>query len=136
MAKIGVIGAGSWGTALAILLHTNGHKVTAWSKNETEVKKIRETHQYESKLPGITIPEEICFTTNFQAAMSKKNVLVLAVPSSGIRSTCQKMKPYIRDGQIVVNVSKGIEESTLYTLTDVMEEELPEILSSYFEIKI
>lgn len=127
MAKIGVIGAGSWGTALAILLHTNGHKVTAWSKNETEVKKIRETHRYESKLPGITIPEEICFTTNLQAAMSEKDVLVLAVPSSGIRSTCQKMKPYIRNGQIVVNVSKGIEESTLYTLTDVMEEELPEI---------
>ena len=127
MAKIGVIGAGSWGTALAILLHTNGHKVTAWSKNETEVKKIRETHRYESKLPGITIPEEICFTTNLQAAMSEKDVLVLAVPSSGIRSTCQKMKTYIRNGQIVVNVSKGIEESTLYTLTDVMEEELPEI---------
>lgn len=127
MAKIGVIGAGSWGTALAILLHTNGHEVTAWSKNETEVKKIRETHRYESKLPGITIPEEIRFTTNLQAAMSEKDVLVLAVPSSGIRSTCQKMKPYIRDGQIVVNVSKGIEESTLYTLTDVMEEELPEI---------
>lgn len=127
MAKIGVIGAGSWGTALAILLHTNGHEVTAWSKNEAEVKRIRETHRYESKLPGINIPEGICFTTNLQDAMSEKDVLVLAVPSPGIRSTCQKMKPYIRDGQIVVNVSKGIEESTLYTLTDVMEEELPEI---------
>lgn len=127
MAKIGVIGAGSWGTALAILLHTNGHDVIAWSKNEAEVARIQTTHHYESKLPGIMIPEEISFTTDLQAVMSEKDVLVLAVPSPGVRGICKKMKPYVSAGQIVVNVSKGIEEQSLFTLTDIMEEELPEI---------
>ena len=125
MARIGVLGAGSWGTALAILLHDNGHDVTVWSINEAEVKILNETRRHESKLPGVEIPEGIVFTTDMKETMSDKDVCVLAVPSPFIRSTCQKMKNYVRAGQIVVNVAKGIEESTLYTLTDIIEEEMP-----------
>ena len=125
MAKVGVIGAGSWGTALAILLHDNGHDVTVWSIHEEEVETLNTTRRHERKLPGVEIPEGIVFTTDMKETMSDKDVCVLAVPSPFIRSTCQKMKQYVRAGQIIVNVAKGIEENTLYTLTDIIEEELP-----------
>ena len=125
MARIGILGAGSWGTALAILLHDNGHDVTVWSIHEQEVEMLNTTRRHESKLPGIEIPEGILFTTDMKETMSDKDVCVLAVPSPFIRSTCQKMKAYVRAGQIIVNVAKGIEESTLYTLTDIIEEEMP-----------
>ena len=125
MARIGILGAGSWGTALAILLHDNGHDVTVWSIHEKEVEMLNTTRRHESKLLGIEIPEGILFTTDMKGTMSDKDVCVLAVPSPFIRSTCQKMKAYVRAGQIIVNVAKGIEESTLYTLTDIIEEEMP-----------
>ena len=125
MARIGILGAGSWGTALAILLHDNGHDVTVWSIHEKEVEVLNTTRRHESKLPGVEIPEGILFTTDMKETMSDKDVCVLAVPSPFIRSTCQKMKAYVRAGQIIVNVAKGIEESTLYTLTDIIEEEMP-----------
>ena len=125
MARIGILGAGSWGTALAILLHDNGHDVTVWSIHEKEVEMLNTTRRHESKLPGVEIPEGILFTADMKENMSDKDVCVLAVPSPFIRSTCQKMKAYVRAGQIIVNVAKGIEESTLYTLTDIIEEEMP-----------
>ena len=125
MARIGILGAGSWGTALAILLHDNGHDVVVWSIHEAEVEMLNTTRRHESKLPGVEIPEGIRFTTDMKDTMSDKDVCVLAVPSPFIRSTCQKMKEYVRAGQIIVNVAKGIEESTLYTLTDIIEEEMP-----------
>lgn len=125
MARIGILGAGSWGTALAILLHDKGHDVTVWSIHEKEVEMLNTIRRHESKLPGIEIPEGILFTTDMKETMSDKDVCVLAVPSPFIRSTCQKMKAYVRAGQIIVNVAKGIEESTLYTLTDIIEEEMP-----------
>ena len=120
MARIGILGAGSWGTALAILLHDNGHDVTVWSIHEKEVEMLNTTRRHESKLPGVEIPEGILFTTDMKETMSDKDVCVLAVPSPFIR-----MKAYVRAGQIIVNVAKGIEESTLYTLTDIIEEEMP-----------
>ena len=125
MARIGILGAESWGTALAILLHDNGHDVTVWSIHEEEVETLNTTRRHERKLPGVEIPEGIVFTTDMKETMSDKDVCVLAVPSPFIRSTCQKMKQYVRAGQIIVNVAKGIEENTLYTLTDIIEEELP-----------
>ncbi|WP_394923950.1 NAD(P)H-dependent glycerol-3-phosphate dehydrogenase [uncultured Robinsoniella sp.] len=127
MVKIGVIGAGSWGTALAVLLHKNGHEVTIWSIIKEEVEMLREKRQHESKLPGVVIPNDITITNDLKESMSEKDILVLAVPSPFTRSTCKMMKEYITPGQIVMNVAKGIEENTLFTLTDIMEEELPGI---------
>ena len=125
MAKVNVLGAGSWGTALAILLHDNGHDVTVWSIHEEEVETLNTTRRHECKLPGVEIPEGIVFTTDMKETMSDKDVCVLAVPSPFIRSTCQKMKQYVRAGQIIVNVAKGIEEETLMTLSDIVEQEIP-----------
>lgn len=127
MAKIGVIGAGSWGTALSILLYHNGHQVTVWSISQEEVDMLNTTRRHESKLPGVEIPEGISFTTDLKMTMEGQDVLVLAVPSPFIRSTSRMMREFVREGQIIVNVSKGIEEGTFYTMTDIMEEEMPGI---------
>lgn len=76
MARIGILGAGSWGTALAILLHDNGHDVTVWSIHEKEVEMLNTTRRHESKLPGVEIPEGILFTTDMKETMSDKDVCV------------------------------------------------------------
>lgn len=125
MAKVGVIGAGSWGIALAKLLHTNGNKVTVWSIVEDEIKMLQEKHEHVDKLPGVKLPEDIIFTTDLKETIQGKDVLVLAVPSVFTRSTAKSMAPYVMDRQIIVCVAKGIEESTLMTISDVVEQEIP-----------
>ena len=122
MAEIGVIGSGSWGTALALVLNKNGHHVTIWSYLKEEADEIRKNP---SKLPGVHIPEEIEITTDLQGSVEGKDVVVLAVPSMATRATAKKMCPYVKEEQILVNVAKGIEEGSLMTLTDMIEEEIP-----------
>ena len=126
MAKVGVLGAGSWGTALAILLHDNGHDVTVWSIDPKEVEMLSEKREHVSKLPGVHISEEIMITNEMEEAIKGKDFLVLAVPSIFTRSTAAKMKPYVVDGQMIVDVAKGIEEDTLMTLSQQIEEEIPQ----------
>ena len=124
--NVGVIGAGSWGIALTVLLDKNGSKVTVWSKFEEEVKMLSEKREYEDKLPGVKIPETVDFTTDLEAAVKNNEVLVMAVPSTFVRETAHLMKEFVRPGQIIVNVAKGIEENTLMTLSDIIEEEIPQ----------
>lgn len=126
MANISVIGAGSWGTALALLLHKNGHHVTVWSIVESEIQMLQTEHEHKDKLPGVKLPEDMEFTTDLQAALQDKDVLVLAVPSPYTRSTSHNMAPYVKKGQIIVNVAKGIEEHTVMTLSQIIEEEIPQ----------
>ena len=125
MNKISVLGAGSWGTALAILLNNNGHDVIMWSALKDEVEALNEKREHESKLPGVHIDEKIQIISDLETAMNDRDVLVTAVPSSFTRGTAHQMAAYIKPGQVVVNVAKGIEESTLFTLSEVIEEELP-----------
>lgn len=124
MAKISVIGAGTWGTALAILLHGNGNQVTIWSALPGEVEELNSTRVHRN-LPKAKIPSEIEITGDLKSAMEERDLLVLAVPSVFVRSTARRMREFLRPGQIVVNVAKGIEEDTLKTLTEIIEEELP-----------
>ncbi len=126
MKKIGVIGAGSWGTALAWLLANNGHEVTLWSVMEDEVKMLNEKREHISKLPGVKLQDTISITTDLEAAMKGKDVLVLAVPSPFTRSTSHMMQPFAAEGQLIVNVAKGVEETTLMTLSEIIEEEIPQ----------
>ena len=126
MADISIIGAGSWGTALALLLHKNGHKVTVWSIVESEIEMLKKEHEHKDKLPGVKLPEDMEFTTDLEVAVTGRDVLVLAVPSPYTRSTSRSMKPFVKEGQIVVNVAKGIEEKTLFTLSQIIEEEIPQ----------
>ena len=124
MAKVGVIGAGSWGIALSFLLHNNGHEVTVWSALPEEIRELREKREHHT-LPGLILPEDMVFTEDLETAMKDQDLLVTAVPSVYVRGTAEKMRPFLRKGQIVVNVAKGIEETTLNTLSQVLEEELP-----------
>lgn len=126
MAKIGIIGAGSWGTALAVLLHNNGNEVTIWSIIPDEVTMLREKRQHETKLPGVVLAPEIGVTGDLKEAMTDKEVLVLAVPSPFTRSTAHSMREFCRDGQIIVDVAKGIEDNTLMTLSQIIRQEIPQ----------
>ena len=126
MAKISVIGSGGWGIALAILLHKNGHNLTIWSFDKKEVEELKETRQNKAKLPNILISNDIEVTNDLKEAVSDKDILVLAVPSKAIRSVSKSLKDIIKDNQIIVNVAKGLEEDTLKTMTDIIEEELKE----------
>ena len=125
MANVGVVGAGSWGTALALVLEKNGHQVTLWSSREAKAEELKTLRENVDKLPGVKIPEVIEITADMEKAVKDKELVVLGVPSLYIRSTAAKMAPFVSEGQIVVNVSKGIEESTLFTMTEVIADELP-----------
>lgn len=126
MAKTAVLGAGSWGIALAKVLHDNGNEVTVWSILESEIQMLREKHEHIEKLPGVKLPEDMQFTSDLQAAVADKEYLILAVPSVFTRSTAKSMAPFVKKGQVIVCVAKGIEEQTLMTLSDIVEEEIPE----------
>lgn len=126
MAKISVIGAGSWGTALAVLLQKNGNQVTIWSILENEIAMLREHHEHLEKLPGVKIPKEVTFTSDLEAAVQGQDLLVLAVPSAYTRNTARSMAPFVKEGQIIVNVAKGIEDQTYFTLSEQISQEIPQ----------
>ena len=125
MRKVGIIGAGSWGTALAKNLANNGHQVTIWSIMEDEINMLKEHREHLDKLPGVKLPETTEFTCNMEEAIVGKDLLVLAVPSIFTRSTAKSMDPFVTEGQIIVCVAKGIEEDTLMTISEVVESEIP-----------
>ena len=126
MANVGMIGAGSWGTALTWLLSNNGHRVTVWSALEDEITMLKSSREQKEKLPGVILFEETRFTTELSEAVRGMDLLVLAVPSPFTRSTSRRLAGLVEDGQILVNVAKGIEESTLLTLSQIIEEEIPQ----------
>lgn len=124
MTSIGVIGAGTWGTALSILLAQNGHQVTIWSALPEEIEEMGRTRRHKN-LPEAVIPDDIRLTEDLREAMAEKDILVMAVPSVYVRSTAARMREFLRYGQIVVNVAKGIEEKSLKTMSQIIEEEVP-----------
>mgnify|MGYP000396911714 FL=1 len=126
MANIGVLGAGSWGTALSVLLHDNGNQATIWSIDPAEIEMLSKEREHKTKLPGVHISEEIQITGEIQEAILGKDFLVLAVPSPFTRATAKKMSSYVAEGQIIVDVAKGIEETTLMTLSGQIKEEIPQ----------
>ena len=126
MAKIGLIGAGSWGTALSKLAADNGHEVTVWSIVKEEIEMLRENREHLDKLPGVKLPENISYTTELSEAIEGMDLCILAVPSPFTRNTAAMMKPFVGERQIIVNVAKGVEEKTLMTLSEIIEEEIPQ----------
>jgi len=126
MRKVGIIGAGSWGTALAVNLARNNHEVTIWSIMEDEIKMLNEHREHIDKLPGVKLADSMQFTTDLETAIKGMDMLVLAVPSIFTRSTAKNMKAFVEEGQIIACVGKGIEDDTFKTITDIVEEEIPQ----------
>ena len=125
MAKVSIIGGGSWGIALAVLLRKNGHEITVWSALEKEIAMLREFREHKM-LPGVKLPEEIVLTTNDREAVEGKELLVMAVASAYTRETAHRLSSLAAPKQKILNVAKGIEEHTLMTLSESIEQEIPQ----------
>ena len=114
MAKVSVIGAGSWGTALAILLNNNGHDVTVWY------------HNSKAEIPGAVISEKITYTQDLESAVRGQDLIVMAVSSTHVRAEASQIKGFVSKGQVIVDVAKGIEEGTQMRLSQIIEQEIPQ----------
>ena len=123
MSNIGVLGAGTWGMALARMLSNQGHAVTVWSAVEREIDEFSVTRRHPN-LPGMIIPDEIVFTKRMEQVCTDQQILLFAVPSVFVRATARAAAPYVKDGQIIVDVAKGIEADTLFTMTQIIESEI------------
>ena len=121
--KIGVIGAGTWGVALARMLTNSNHDVIIWSAIESEIDELSSTRKHKN-LPGMVIPEATKFTKTLEKAVTGMDIVLMAVPSPFVRSTTAKLASFITDEQIIVDVAKGIEKETLFTMTDIIRDEL------------
>ena len=128
--NIAVLGAGSWGTALAVLLAQNGHAVTLWARRPEAAARLRAERHNPNYLPDVILPEAIHVTADLEAAAGDKDLWVMAMPSQAVREAARRAAPLVRKGLIVVSVAKGIENGTLLTtsqvLADVLEEVPPE----------
>ena len=123
MKRIGVVGAGTWGVALARMLCNAGNTVTIWSAIESEIDQMSATRKHPN-LPGMEIPENIRYTKSIQAVCEGMDILLFAVPSPFVRATARKAAPFLTDGQVIVDVAKGIEADTLFTMTQIIAEEI------------
>ncbi len=126
--SVTVLGSGTWGTALTILLADKGTEVVLWSKIENEIRALESDRKNIKNLPGAVLPDSVKLTTDIQYAVVDSNpeLIVFAVASPYVRQTAAFVAPFIKKGQKIVNVAKGIEESTLDTLTDILNEEIPD----------
>src|SRR5262249_27902690 len=120
-----VLGAGSWGTTLAILLSTNTHDVTLWSHRDSHTRELIEHRENRSLLPGIPIPESIRITSDLRGAVAGAGMIVAAVPSQFFRSVALKLAGEDFGTRLVVNVAKGIENETLMLMSDVIIDSVP-----------
>ncbi|SES33865.1 NAD(P)H-dependent glycerol-3-phosphate dehydrogenase [Psychrobacillus sp. OK032] len=125
MEKVTVLGAGSWGTALAMVLANNNNDCLLWSHRENQAKEINDFHANNKYLPSITLPSNLKATSDFERAIHHASIIVIAVPTKAIREVCHDMKPFLTEKKLFVHVSKGIEPDSLKRISEMLEEELP-----------
>lgn len=123
MANIGVLGAGTWGTALARMLAVNGHNVTMWSALPQELIELKNTRKHKN-LPGCTLPESISYTPDIHEICQGRDILLFAVPSPYVRTTARACLPHLAPFQVIVDVAKGIEAGSLMTMSHVIQSEV------------
>ncbi|KOP83255.1 NAD(P)H-dependent glycerol-3-phosphate dehydrogenase [Cytobacillus solani] len=123
--SIAVIGAGSWGTALAMVLADNNHEVKLWGHNPEQIKEINEHHINKKYLPDILLPDGITGFASLEEALFGVNTIILAVPTKAIREVIGKIRAIRKEPLTVVHVSKGIEPDTLLRISEMIEEEMP-----------
>ncbi len=124
--KIGVIGSGSFGTAIAALLGRKGYDVLLWSFLESEAELIEKERENKEFLKGVKLCDNVHCTNDIKKTVEEAEIVVMVVPSFATRETAKKLSPYIKDGQIMVNLSKGLENDTLKRLSEVYTEEIPQ----------
>ena len=123
MSTIGILGAGTWGIALARMLTLKGHAVTVWSALPAEIEALSRTRT-QPNLPGMVIPEGTAFTDSLEAVCKNKDLLLFVVPSVFVRATARQAAPFIPEGQLIADAAKGIEPDTLLSMTEVIREEM------------
>ena len=127
MKKVTVLGAGTWGVALTILLANNGHEVTLWSKFPAETGALEADRSNIKNLPGAVLPDSVKLTNDLaEAAAGGTDLIVNTVISPFVREVSKALSSYVKDGTVIVNASKGIENGTLYTMTDIISQEIPQ----------
>lgn len=126
MEKVTVLGAGSWGTALAMVLANNEHDCLLWSHREDQATEITTNHTNKKYLPETILPTNLKATSDFQQAIQHATVIVIAVPTKAIREVCQNMLPFLAEKKLFVHVSKGIEPDSLKRISEMIAEELSE----------
>lgn len=125
--RIAVLGAGSWGTTLAILLSKNSHAVSLWSYKEEEAARIHATRENPAYLPGIHLPPDIRVTSSLPSAVADVEALVAAVPAQYLRGVVGELQGRLAREALLVNVAKGIENGTLMTMSQVLSDMLPDL---------
>jgi len=128
MAKIAVLGAGSWGIAVSVLLNSSGHHVRLWEFDPGEARNLKSRREHKQKLPGILIPKRVEITDQLDAAVSQVDMLVLALPSHTVRGVAKKLSQCEVRNPILVNLAKGIENRTLMRMSEVLKQEVPDRL--------
>jgi len=123
MKNFGILGSGTWGTALANMLSNMGHKVICWSINQEEVDSLNKTHKH-IRLPNTDINKSIFFTSCLEEACKDNDFIIFAVPSPFIRETALKAKPFLKPEQIIITVAKGVESGTLMTMSKILHDVL------------
>ncbi|MCG0274697.1 MAG: NAD(P)H-dependent glycerol-3-phosphate dehydrogenase [Thermosediminibacteraceae bacterium] len=129
MMKSTVIGAGSWGTAIAQLLSDNGMKVSLWARRQEVAEEIKKSRENRSYLPGVRIPDEILVTSDLNEALDGAEFVIMAVPSQSMRSIVREVRKYIKSQSVIISAAKGIEVGTLLRMSQVIKEELPKELN-------
>ncbi len=123
--NIAVIGSGSWGCAIAAILAEKGNSVRLWSYFAEESESLKRDRENKQNLPGLILPEGICYTSDLKAAVSDCPVIVMVTPSAVVGTTAEAMAPYIKDGAVVVCASKGFDSKTQKTLTETIKDAIP-----------
>jgi len=128
MSKIAVLGAGSWGIAISVLVTDNSHNVTLWEVDSDQARRLEKEREDKQRLPGIKIPSAVKITSNLEEAVSGKELLALALPSHVVRKVAQNLAKIVLEIPIVLNLAKGIETQSLCRMSEVLKQELPEKL--------
>lgn len=124
--NISIIGAGSWGTALAVILQKNGHEVMLWARSQEAITRMQEEKENRKYLPNIPLSEKILITNDRKEVAEFGEIVILAVPSRAVRQTASDFSPFLKDTQVIVNVAKGMEAETKKRLSEVIQEEIPQ----------
>ena len=125
MQNVTVLGAGSWGAALANVLAENGHNTLVWTHRKEQAEEINLQHTNEKYLPNVKLPSNLIATNQLEEAVNHSDILIVAVPTKAIREVCTDLKGYLKQETVFVHVSKGIEPDSLMRISEMLEESLP-----------